>query len=57
MVEEWATQSETIGGSSDTEVKEVAARPTGAPSTRAAIATTPVGKVENTRRGSRGSSA
>jgi hypothetical protein len=43
-----ATQTETSGGSSETDVKELAAIPTGAPSAPdAASASTPLGKQEN----------
>jgi hypothetical protein len=43
-------QSETIGGSSDTDVNELAAIPTGVPSMQAATAVTPVGKLDRTLR-------
>lgn len=38
-------QIETSGGSKDTDVNELAAMPTSSPSTRAATATTPLGKL------------
>ena len=43
VVDVCATQTETIGGSSDTDVNEFAVMPIGAPSTSAATAVTPVG--------------
>jgi hypothetical protein len=45
-------QTDTSGGSSETDVNELAASPTGASSIRAAMAVTPVGKAPNTRRSS-----
>ena len=50
-----AMQTDTNGGSSDTDVNELAARPSGTPPANAATAVTPVGKVPNTRRSSAGS--
>ena len=44
VVDVFWTQNDTSGGSSDTGTKVLAARPTRAPSTSAAIAMTPVGK-------------
>ncbi|MDB5614238.1 MAG: hypothetical protein JWQ22_1891 [Devosia sp.] len=41
-----AILSDTSGGSSDTEVKELTSMPTGSPSTSAASSTTPVGKAD-----------
>ena len=45
VVEEWAMQIDTSGGSNDTEVNELAVMPTGTESTIAAIAVTPEGKT------------
>src|SRR5215217_6732810 len=45
-----AILTDTNGGSSDTEVKELASMPTGVPSTSAARSTTPVGKADIARR-------
>jgi hypothetical protein len=45
-----ATQTRTIGGSSDTDVNDDAAIPTGSPPTRAHTAVTPLGKHENALR-------
>ena len=50
-----ATHTETSGGSSETEVNELAVSPTGLPSTSAATAVTPDGKAPNTRRSWAGS--
>ena len=50
-----ATENDTSGGSRLTEVNELAARPTRAPSTSAATATTPLGKTPNTSRSRCGS--
>lgn len=49
--------TEASGGSRDTDVNELAASPTGAPSTNAAMAVTPVGNAPKTRRRSAGCSA
>jgi hypothetical protein len=43
-----AIDTDTSGGSSDTDVNELAARPVSWPSTAAASATAPVGKIPNT---------
>ena len=45
-------QTDTSGGSRETQVKELAAMPTGAPPTIAQTATTPDGKQPNARRNS-----
>jgi hypothetical protein len=50
VVEVCATQTETSGGSSDTETNELAASPAGSPSMMAATAAMPVGNAANTRR-------
>ena len=50
MVDEFCTQNDTSGGSSDTGTKVLAAKPTRVPSTSAAIAITPVGKCPNASR-------
>jgi hypothetical protein len=55
VVEEWATHTDTSGGSSDTDTNELAASPIGCPSIRAAIAVTPDGKAPNTARSWTGS--
>ena len=46
-------QIDTSGGTTETEVNELAAIPTGSPSTIAQTAITPDGKQPNTRRNSR----
>lgn len=50
VVDEWAMQTDTSGGSSDTGANELAAMPTGRPSTSADTAVTPLGKALNTLR-------
>lgn len=49
------TQNDTRGGSSDTEMNELAAMPTGLLSTNAATAVTPLGKAAKVRRSAAGS--
>src|SRR5438067_4103801 len=41
VVELWAAQNDTSGGSSETDVNELAARPYGLPSSRAVMTVTP----------------
>lgn len=50
MVDVRSKANETIGGSSDTELKEFTAIPTTRPSTRAATTATPVGKPASAHR-------
>jgi hypothetical protein len=50
VVEVWAMQTETSGGSNETVVNELAVRPTGLAATSEAMAITPVGKAPKTRR-------
>lgn len=50
VADEFCTQNDTSGGSSETGTKVLAARPTRAPSTSAAIAITPDGKCPNASR-------
>jgi hypothetical protein len=50
VVELWAMQTETSGRIQDTEVNELAARPSGVPSASAAIAVTPVRNAPKIRR-------
>src|ERR1700722_6791303 len=52
VVELCAVQTETTGGSSETDVNELAAMPSGLPSASPATAVTPVGNAPNTRRSS-----
>jgi hypothetical protein len=52
-----AVQTETTGGSSETDVNELAAMPSGLPSASPATAVTPVGNAPKTRRSPSGSNA
>ena len=52
VVELCAVQTETTGGSSETDVNELAAMPSGLPSASPATAVTPVGNAPKTRRSS-----
>ena len=55
VLEVLAIENDTSGGSRLTDVNELAASPTGTPSTLAATATTPLGKIPNASRRRSGS--